>query len=149
MTWTYAELKLADAAAGANEDLTVAAAAMNMQTSQVTVDVPIGDVEAYALINGITVAAQDWLAASGAGNVTVARVVRAFLAMIASQRLETVQMTDPEKNATVTQMLGAMTAVGILSTDQEAAILGMATATVPKWNPPVSAGDIQTARAQP
>lgn len=104
-------------------------AALVADTITVTVDVPIADVEGYMLTHGITIAADDWLTANAATNAPVANAVRSLLALFASPRLQTVLMTDPATSATVKGMIGAMAAVGIMTSAQATAILDMAAIT--------------------
>ena len=149
MTWTLAQLKAGDVAAGANPDITAAAAALNAQTTTETVDVPISAVEGYLLINGILPAMQAWAAAHPADTTGVLAVIESIQALVSAPTLQAVAMSDPATNAAVTKMLGALTAAGLMTSAQEATVLAMATATVPIWQPTITPGDIQTARAQP
>lgn len=140
----YVALKAADPGG----DLATALAALVAQTVQVTVDVPISAVEGYMLTRGIIAAADAWAAANPADKTGVLGAIRSLEGLLASPRLTQVTMTDPATAGAVQQMLGGMTHAGIMTEAQMAEILAMATATVPKW-PGVTAGDIQTARAQP
>lgn len=144
MVWTFAALATAD---DGNKDLTAAAAKLNAQTAAQTVDVPISAVAGYMLTRGI-IAAADAYASNASPAPQVVGVIRALEGMMASPHLTVVEMSDPTVNGIVVQMLGALTAAGIMTAEQQTEVLAMGTASVPVWQPAVTAGDIQTSRAQ-
>ncbi len=149
MSWTFAQVKAADAAAGANPNITTAAATLNAQTTTTIVDVPVGEVEGYLLVNGILPAMQAWAAAHPTDTTGVLAVIESMQALVSAPTLETVAMSNPATNAAVTKMVGALAAAGLMTSAQASALLEMATVTIPVWQPPITPGDIQTARAQP
>jgi hypothetical protein len=144
--WTYADLKAADPG---GDDLAAIGAALNAETVTLTVDVPITAVSGYMLPRGITAAAEIWLVAHETDTGDVAKAVRSLLGLLTDPRLQVVAMTDPTIAAAVAGMLSGMVAASIITAQQQAEILALASATVPKWQPAITAGDIQTARAQP
>ncbi|MDE2468985.1 MAG: hypothetical protein KGL35_09655 [Bradyrhizobium sp.] len=144
MPWTDAQLAAAfNALSPVPSTLDAAAKLLNAQTATVTVDVPLDAVEGYLLVNGISVAAADWLAANAATNVPVANAIRSLQALIASPRLQSVAMTDAATNMAVTNMTGAMVSVGVMTAAQQAALLAMAKASVPAWQPALQIADLQ------
>jgi hypothetical protein len=143
--WTLAELKAADPGG----DITSAAAALNAQTVAQTIDVPISTVEGYMLVNGIIAAADAWAMAHPDDTTGVLAVIRSLEGLLASPHLTVVEMSDTTIAAAVTTMLATLVAASIMTSEQRDAVLAMASASVPKWQPAITAGDIQTARAQP
>jgi hypothetical protein len=144
--WTFAALKAADPG---GDDLATIAATLNAETVTQTIDVPISTVQGYMLVNGIVAAADAWAMAHPDDTTGVLAVIRSLEGLLASPHLTVVEMTSPAIAASVTTMLGVLAAASIMTSDQRDAVLAMASATVPKWQPAVTAGDIQTARAQP
>jgi hypothetical protein len=140
----YASLKAVDPGG----DLASAVATLVAQTVTVAVDVPISTVAGYMLVNGIVAAADAWATAHADDTTGVLGVIRSLEGLLASPHLSVVEMSDAGIAAAVTSMLGALVSAEIMSGAQQAAILAMSSATVPKW-PGLTAGDIQTARAQP
>jgi hypothetical protein len=140
--WTLAELKAADPGG----DLATATAALNAQTETATVDVPISVVEGYMLVNGIIAAADAWATAHPDDTTGVLAVIRSLEGLLASPHLTAVEMTSPTIAASVTTMLGVLVGAGIMTGDQRDAVLDMATATTPKWQPAVGVLDLETAR---
>ena len=148
MSWTYAQVKAADAAQGI-ADITLAAEGLNKQTTAATVDVPRATVEGYLLLNGILPGMQEWAAAHPTDTTGVLAAVQDLEDLIAAQDLAQIAMSDPATNAAVTKMLGALVTAGLMTSAQQSALLAMASAQVPVWQPTLLPGDIQTARAQP
>ena len=149
MSWTYTALKAADTAAGANANLATAAATLNAQTTTQTVNVPVGTLYGYLLMNGIMGTLSAWAAKNPGDTTGSLGVIQALQAMLTSPNITTVEMTDATTAATVTGMLGTLVTNKIITSAHQSAVLALASQTVPVWQPAVTVADIQIARAQP
>lgn len=153
MAWTYPQLKAAIAALSPTpSSLSATAAAINAQTVAAGYqDVPLGSIQGILLLSG------DWLkiearaasAASGATPPTAADnaipVAMSAVALVVG-KADVVHAADFPAFAT---LMAVLVASGDVSTGSQAAIAALAqpSFTLPKWQPPVNAGDIQTAEA--
>ena len=156
VAWTYAALKGALATlspAPAQGDFAGAATALNAQTKT-------------AAGQAFTVHAAK-LVAQTSGNMSWARILQraeataaippataadgAILAARTIASMDDAQMVDPSSAGYSAWQAGlsALQAVGDLTAADVAAINALASVTAPAWNPPVTAGDVQTAEAQP
>lgn len=147
MAWTYAALKAADVAAGANPNLTAAMAAINAQTHVVAVDVSTSSLYGLMLLDGAWIGMQAWLAANQTDTATMP-YVKIIQALLSSPSVQNIDMSDPVKSAAITGMLQAMVNGGAITPTQQSGMLALASKTVPVWQPAVTEGDIQTARTQ-
>jgi len=153
--WTPAQLKAAyQALSPAPASYEAAAATLNAQTTTVTVSVPIMDVAAYLGLVGKLGAIEAFAKTppSGASAQAVAAAQGLWEMIQSPASFPPFDMPNPTVAASVEAMLAALVSPGtgitgpIDSTDQ-ATILGLATQTVPAWQPAVTAGDVQTALA--
>ena len=148
--WTDAQLAAAYAALSpAPTSLLAAAEALNAQTMTATVDVPVQSVAGY-LGNAMKLAGfLQWAASppAGASAASIAAAEELAFAFEHPQLFPTFFMSVP---ATATQMEGALAALvspgtgvtGPITATDQAAIMALASATVPVWEPPVTTGDI-------
>ena len=145
--WTFNELKAADVAIGI-EDLAAAAVALNAQSVARVRDIPTAEARAVLLLSG------EWfrikqLAKLDLNGTARDRVVAAADVCVDTLTLTTMLHTADEATWTAMQpLIGGLQQAGVLSAGSVAAWEAMRTPTVPVWSPPVTAGDIQTARAQ-
>ena len=155
MTWTPAQLKAAYSAISPTPaSLEAAATTLNAQTTTVTVPVPIASVAAYLGLVGKLGALEAFATSppSGASTQAVAAAQGLWEMIQSPAAFPPFDMPDATVAAEVEAMLSALVSPGtgvtapIDSTDQ-ATILGLATQTVPAWQPAVTAGDVQTALA--
>ncbi|MDB5849796.1 MAG: hypothetical protein JWP29_3548 [Rhodoferax sp.] len=148
----YAALKAADAALpDAPLPVDEAAAALNAQTRAVTIDIASRDAREVLLVSG------EWggvviLSNSAPSTSLPAQIVGAAIVLRDTLTLtETLHTSDDAVVAKVGTLLGALGSqgAGVLSDTTISTLLGMRNVTRPVWQPAVTAGDIQTARAQP
>jgi hypothetical protein len=147
MAWTYQDVKAADAALGI-EDESEAAAALNAQTKTATVDVANAaicevlatDME-YSKVQLIS-EERDYLA-TPLETVELAIWAINFMNSGGMTRAAGKDTTAWDK---VVANFDALPPVTDASMDR---IRGLRNDTVPVWQPPVTAGDVQTAREQP
>ncbi|HTJ88882.1 MAG TPA: hypothetical protein VL356_01700 [Acidocella sp.] len=156
MAWTYATVKAADAALSpAVADPGAAAAALNAQTTTQAVPVSI------ATLHGILMLAStsDWdritvrsAAAYSSGwpanpATTDAAIAAAKLAVsLAGSKVDSVSVADWPGFLAPLQVLQT---AGDVSAASYTAIAALGSVTAATWQPALTAGDIQTARAQP
>lgn len=154
--WTDTQLAAAYEALPVQATLTDAAKALNGQTTQVAVDVPVQAVAGY-LGNAMKLAGfLQWASAPpiGASPASIAAATELAFAFEHPQLFPTFFMSMA---ATATQMEGALAALvssgtgvtGPITATDQAAIMALASATVPVWQPAITSADIQIARAQP
>lgn len=146
--WTYAELKAADAALSpAVADLSDAAAALNAQAATVSVSlIPWTAIRKIARES----ATGDWPRIVKRAALPLAGTAGDAAILVATNAVESrdTDLIDPA--SPVWQGgLAVLQAAGDLSHATIDAIAALSTATTPKWDPPVTPGDIQTAREQP
>ena len=153
--WTPAQLKAAyQALSPAPASYEAAAATLNAQTTTVTVSVPIADVAAYLGLAGKLGALEAFAKSppSGASAESIAAAQGLWEMISSPAAFPPFNMTDATVASAINAMLTALVSPGtgitgpIDSTDQ-ATILGLASQTVPVWQPAVTAGDVQTALA--
>jgi hypothetical protein len=124
------------------------AAALNAQTHEVAVDISGRDCKSLLLQTG------EWGALCILADPTMTPNLRADVRAAAIVARDTllqdlaIQIHVPAVAAGVAQMLGALVQAGVISAASQAAMLALGTVTQPVWNPPLTAGDIQTAKAQ-
>jgi hypothetical protein len=157
MAWSLADLKAADAALSPPQgDPAEAATVLTAQTKAVAVDVTVQSIAGYLGMTGKLTGFMAWAAAppAGASGTAIAAATALAFAFQHPQLLPVFEMTNPSIAAAMTTWLDALVSPGggiaapIDAADQTA-ILSLASATVPVWQPAPSAGDVQTARAQP
>ena len=155
MPWTPAQLKAAYLAISPTPaSLEAAAATLNAQTTTVTVPVPIASVAAYLGLVGKLGAIETFATSppSGASAQSVAAAQGLWEMTQSPAAFPPFDMPNAIVAASVEAMLAALVSPGtgvtapIDSTDQ-ATILGLASQTMPVWQPAVTAGDVQTALA--
>ena len=153
MAWTLVQLRAAYAALSpVPAALTEAAASLNAQTQTVTVDVPVQSIAGYLGSQNKLVSFLEWAAAppSGASAAAVNAAKALADAIQDSGALPIFQMTNSTIAANMENDLAALVSPGtgvtgpITATDQ-AAILALASQTVPVWEPPIQPADLQTA----
>lgn len=148
MAWTYQQLKDADAALGI-DDPAQAAAALNAQTDTVLVDVSAADARAVLLITGewfkVKQLAKQPLTGGPADQVIAAADICIDTLTLAS----TLPTGDPAQWEAMQPMIQGLLAAGVVSQSSVDAWVAMRSRTMPKWQPALDAGHIQTARAQP
>ena len=151
--WTPAQLKAAyQALSPTPASYEAAAATLNAQTTTVTVSVPIADVAAYLGLAGKLGALEAFAKSppSGASAESIAAAQGLWEMISSPAAFPPFNMADATIASEVEAMITALVSPGtgitgpIDSTDQ-ATILGLATKTVPVWQPAVTAGDVQTA----
>ena len=152
MTWTPAQLKAAYSALSPTPaSLEAAATALNAQTTTVTVPVPIASVAAYLGLVGKLGAIEAFATSppSGASAQAVAAAQGLWEMISSPSAFPPFDMPDATVAAEVEAMLAALVSPGtgvtapIDSTDQ-ATILGLASQTMPVWQPPVEVPDLET-----
>lgn len=160
MAWTYngltgyAAVKAADAALSpAIADPAAAAAALNAQTVSVVVDMATADARAVLLVSG------EWFGIKQLGKQSVSgtspptamdQAIAAANIAVDTLTLTTVlHVSDAPTWAKVQQLAGGLITAGVLSQASLDTWTAMRTKTQPAWTPPLSAGDLQTARNQP
>ena len=148
--WNDTQLATAyGALSPAPTSLLAAAATLNAQTTQITVDVPVQSVAGY-LGNAMKLAGfLAWAASppAGASPASIAAAMELAFAFEHPQLFPTFFMSIP---ATATQMEAALAALvspgtgvtGPITATDQAAIMALASAAVPVWEPPVTTGDI-------
>ena len=153
MAWTPAELKVAyQALSPTPASYEAAAATLNAQTTTVTVSVPIMDVAAYLGLAGRLGALESFAKSppSGASAESIVAAQELWEMISSPDAFPPFNMAEATVASAIEAMLTALASPGtgitgpIDSTDQ-ATILGLATQTVPAWQPAVTAGDVQTA----
>ena len=153
--WTPAQLKAAyQALSPVPASYEAAATTLNAQTTTVTVSVPIMDVAAYLGLAGKLGALESFAKSppSGASAESIAAAQGLWQMISSPDAFPPFNMANSTVASAVEAMLAALVSPGtgitgpINSTDQ-ATILGLATQTVPAWQPAVTAGDVQTALA--
>lgn len=125
-------------------------AALNANTVNVPVDVPIGEIEGYLRLNGLISALQIYGAATGATEAGVA--ARELTGLVMSPHMSVVQMSDPAAAAAIGNMLSALVAAGELTSAQQSALLALAVgqtsiAAQLGWPGGVAETDLVVARA--
>ena len=156
MTWTYAALKGAIAALSpppALGDYAGAAAVLNAQTATLTgqaFTVHAAKIVAQTSTN------MSWARILQRAQATAAippatATDAAILAARTVASMDDAQVVDPSSAGYAAWQAGlnALQGVGDLTTADVAAINALATVAAPAWSPPVTAGDVQTAEAQP
>ena len=150
--WTPAQLKAAyQALSPTPASYEAAAATLNAQTTTVTVAVPIADVAAYLGLVGKLGAIEAFATSppSGASTQAVAAAQGLWEMIQSPAAFPPFDMPDATVAAEVEAMLAALVSPGtgvtapIDSTDQ-ATILGLASQTMPVWQPPVEVPDLET-----
>jgi hypothetical protein len=157
--WTYNELKQADAALDpAQASASAAAAALNAQTTTLTT--PVASVS-VGIIHGALLLAPtgDWLKIEAlsqqsysssypsAPTAEDAAINAAKLAIVlASSKVDSIN--PPHWTGFMSQLQVLVTA-GAVAQDTYDQISALAPMTIPRWQPAVTAGDVQTARSQP
>ena len=150
--WTPAQLKAAyQALSPAPASYEAAAATLNAQTTTVTVPVPIASVAAYLGLVGKLGAIEAFATSppSGASAQAVAAAQGLWEMISSPSAFPPFDMPDATVAAEVEAMLAALVSPGtgvtapIDSTDQ-ATILGLASQTMPVWQPPVEVPDLET-----
>ena len=155
--WTYAALKAAIAAlspAPAAGDYAGAAAALNAQTVTLTGQAfTVGAAKLVAQTSGNMSWARVLQRAQGTATVPPATTMdMAILAARTIVSMPDAQLVNPAAGSGWAAWLAGLTAlqaVGDLTAADVAAIDALASVTAPAWSPPVTAGDVQTAEAQP
>jgi hypothetical protein len=144
MTWTYEELKAADAELGI-EDPEEAAAALNAQTKTVTRDVPnkkIRDIITQDLqYSGIVLLAEE-----RDYTVTPQEIVATAIWALYFITIDGVTIAEGKNTARWDQVVSFFDVLPPVTDDSMQAIRALRTEVVPLWQPPVDAGHIQTAR---
>ncbi len=152
MAWGRTQLLAAYQALGAPGVTAATVATLNNQKTTVTVPVPISSVAAYLGLVGKLGAIETFAASPPSGASTQAvTAAQGLWEMIQSpDAFPPFDMPNPTVAAEVEAMLAALVSPGtgvtapIDSTDQ-ATILGLASQTVPVWQPPVDVGALQVA----
>lgn len=153
MAWTLAQLRTAYASLSpVPATLTEAAATLNAQTQTVTVNVPVQSIAGYLGSQNKLVGFLEWAASPPTGaSATAVNAAKALADAIQdSGALPIFQMTNSAIAANMENDLAALVSPGtgvtgpITATDQ-AAILALASQTVPVWQPPIQPADLQTA----
>lgn len=146
MAWTYAQVKAACAGMAGTE--TEIAAALNAQTKQADVNISGNDCRSILLRTG------EWGALVMLANTAPSATIPAQLvgaAIVARDTLASdlaIEIHNSAVAAGVAQMLGALVSAGVISATSQAAMLALGTVTQPVWVPALTAGDVQTAKAQ-
>ena len=154
MPWTYAALRGALAALGTLPDVAATVAALNAQT--VTVDGQAFTLHPAKIV-ALTSANFSWakIAQRAQQTAAIPPVTATDGAILAARTITSMsdtQTIDPSVPGSWAAWLGglaALQAVGDLSAADVAAINALPTVTGPAWVPAVTAGDVQTAEAQP
>jgi hypothetical protein len=154
MPWTYASLKAAIAALSpmpASPDQI--AAAVNAQTIAATADVMCADVEKVVVPTGEFFAIYQTSLKTPSGQTPATQTDQVIAAAWAFYRMlnqwTTIQTSNAAVLAAVRAGLTGLQSAGLLSAASVAAIDALWTANAPVWVPAVTAGDVQTAEAQP
>ncbi len=148
--WTYAALKAALAAlAPAPDSLEAKAEAINAQAGQQTVDVPARDVRGVLYARGKLPAVSRKAIDARLGTDSSDPAFAALHLVEMWGEGATIPMTIPAIAAQCEADLALLVGAEIITEDDKAAALSLATRTRPIWDPPVTAGDVQTAEAQP
>lgn len=150
MPWTYAELKVADAALGV-ADAAAAAAALNAQTDTLTNQV-VRWVDAKRVAR--LAATGDWSRIVARARQTPAlppttAIDAAILAAINAVESMEADLIDPSDTAGWSAWVGGIStlkAAGDLSQASVDAIMALTTHARPVWDPPVSDQDVLAAR---
>jgi hypothetical protein len=155
MAWTYAALKAALAALSpVPPDIPSQVAAINAQTITLT-NQPFAWSVAKALARTATTGDWSRIVARARQTPTLPPATAtdaAILMAINAVEAEDADVMDPtnaERWATLQAGLAALQAIGDISAATVAAINALTTVTQPAWVPAVTAGDVQTAEAQP
>lgn len=150
MTWTYSDLKAADAALGI-DDPAAAAVALNAQTTTLTDQVILWRNAKRTARESTT---GDWsrivararlqpsLPPTSGTDVAILAAINA----VESADNDMIDPNDPGSWGAWQNGLAALHGVGDLSDTTVAALNELTTQTAPRWQPPLNAGDIQTAR---
>lgn len=155
MAWTYASLKLAiNALNPVPPDLASIAAAINAQTTTTT---GVSFTWQSARTIAQTSVNASWSRIIVRARETPARPPvtlqdMAILTAINAVSMDGSLLVEPSNAAAWAAFqsgLGALQAVGDLIASDVAAISLLTQATIPKWQPAVNTGDIQTAQVQP
>jgi len=125
-------------------------AALNGNTVEVAVDVPIGEIEGYLRLNGIMSALQAYGTATGTTEAGVA--ARELTGLVMSPHMSVVQMSDPAVATAINNMLDALVTAGQLTSAQQSALLALAVAQTSiaaqlGWPGGVAETDLAVARA--
>jgi hypothetical protein len=148
MAWTYAALKEAEAALGI-DDPGEAAAALNAQTVIAVSDIATSDARAVLLLSGEWFKVKQLAKTALNGTAQDQAVAAADICVDTMTLTTTLHTSDDAMWATMQPMIGALQAAGVVSAASVAAWNALRMPTVPKWQPTLDAGHIQTARAQP
>lgn len=155
--WTIAQLRVADAAIGSPADISAAAFALNAQTgSRFEQDI------SWSGIRNILMNNFDWgnliyCATAGSGTALPGGATQTVPIQIAAMGIRESCLYGGQFASSVTVNWNKFLAaaklltplpVGGISTASMTAITALRTPTAPVWSPAVTAGDIQTARAQ-
>lgn len=155
MTWSYSEVKAADAAQQPPiADLTQAAETLNAQTITVS-NRPFKWRDAKRIARAAPTG--DWSRIVARARMTPAlppatpgdAAILAAINAVESNDEDIIDPTDSAAWQALQAGIAALHGIGDLSTATIAALGELTTVIVPKWDPRLDAGHIQTARAQP
>lgn len=143
----YAALKAADTLLNINDE-SDAATALNAQTVNVFVDIPTSDARAILLLNGDWFKIKQLSKAALTGTAKDQLIAAADICVDTLTLTTTLHVSDDATWIIVLQLLSGLEMAGALSASAVAAWTQMRNKTIPQWNQTITAGDIQTARAQ-
>jgi hypothetical protein len=159
MPWTYAQIKAADAALSpAIPDIAASAAALNAQTTTLTQ--PSNAVSVASIHGNLLLASTgDWLKVealaaeayssgypmSPTANDNAINAAK-LATTLASSKVDGI---DPADWSAFLAQLQVLVTNGAVAQQTQNQIVALAVTTIPAWSPPLTAGDVQTARAQP
>jgi hypothetical protein len=150
MTWTYAEIAAAyRALSPVPTSLASAAATLNAQTVAAVLDITTAAIDSVIVPTGeaYAITALGAKALSGASPPTQADqvIIAAWNVTRMLTQWQTIQTSNPAVLSPVQAALSGLQSAGVLSSASAAAILALINVHVPKWQPPITAGDLQTA----
>ncbi|MDE1905007.1 MAG: hypothetical protein KGH75_00970 [Rhodospirillales bacterium] len=144
MAWTDTQLAAAySALTSAPATLADAVTALNAQTTNITIDVPVGTIYGNLLLTGVWAQMVAWAKANPSDTTGALAVIDAMQAMLTSPNIPDVTMSNPTTAALISGMLAKLVSSSVITQTQEAAILALASATVAVWQPAVIISDLQ------
>lgn len=119
-----------------------AAEELNALTVSATVDVPTKAIRRYlsmqGKIGGIEIAAR--------GSDSLAAVCQTVIRVLEPGAFDDLDYDDAAVVAKIGAMCDALVSGGLITSDEKAAIMGMGSGQVPKYQPPVTAREVGLAR---
>ena len=150
MAWTYAEIAAAyKALSPVPASLADAAETLKAQTVPAVLDITTAAIDSVIVPTGeaYAITALGAKPLSGASPPTPEDqvIIAAWNVNRMLTQLTTIATSIPAVLAPVQAALSGLQSAGVLSAASAAAILALINVQVPKWQPPIAAGDLQTA----